>query len=219
MARSRVWGVRDRVAAGDITTDHAISGTVRQHHGELAFIGSLLVRRPLLSATFFGQTGSERRSSWRASRANLLRLRSHRAGCALGAVIPLQHWSSDRGEPSGWKVTLAAWIRMTVAWTYLKVLRPQTLISQAVLSTASTHCRRGGAFLSRVGNDDAIHSPRVASGWMRDLRERLDLAFEQSLHGRDLRRCFRPEHERRALPTREHTELLPRCRRKVGGWE
>jgi hypothetical protein len=101
MARSLMCGVRDPVAAGDINTDPAISGTVRQHHGEVAFIGSLLVRRRLLSVPFFGQTGPERRSSWRAPRANLLRLRSHRASCALGAVIPLQHWSCERGEPSG----------------------------------------------------------------------------------------------------------------------
>ena len=112
MARSLMCGVRDPVAAGDINTDPAISGTVRQHHGEVAFIGSLLVRRRLLSAKFFGQTGSERRSSWRPPRANLFRLRSHRASCALGAVIPLQHWSEE--NQVGWKVTLAAWIRLPV---------------------------------------------------------------------------------------------------------
>ena len=112
MARSRVWGVRDPVAAGDINTDHAISGTVRQHHGEVAFIGSRLVRRRLLSVTFFGQTAPEQRSPRRTTRTNLLRLRSHRAGCALGAVIPLQHWSEE--NQVGWKVTLAAWIRLPV---------------------------------------------------------------------------------------------------------
>ena len=172
MARARVRGVRDPVAAGDINTDRAISGTVRQHHGEVAFIGSLLGRRRLLSA--FGQTGSERCSSQRTTQANPLRLRSRRARCALGAVIPLQHWSEE--NQLGWKVTLAAWTRVPVAWICLKVLSPQTLISQAALSTASTRCRRGGVFRFCAGND-AIRSSRIAPGRMSDLRERLDLGL------------------------------------------
>lgn len=43
---------------------------------------------------------------------------------------------------------------------------------------------------------------------MNDLRERLDVAFDQSIHGRDQHRRLERERQRRLLLTRECTELL-----------
>jgi hypothetical protein len=43
---------------------------------------------------------------------------------------------------------------------------------------------------------------------MNDLHERLDVAFDQSIHGRDLHRCLESERQRRLLLTRECTRLL-----------
>ena len=118
----------------------------------------------------------------------------------------------------GWKVTLAAWIQLSVPGFASKCSGRKRLSHRPPYRRLARTPVAAAPFRSCVANDDAIYSPRIASGWMRGLRERLDLTFEQSLHGRDLQRCFRPEHERRALPTREDTDVLSLWG-NVAGWE